>query len=143
MERRIDAHQRMVNKRMDEIGDLLLALNRKSDRIAVLLGDEEHPVFANGAAGDAGIFSAEGDFRSIRKSKADALREPVKKKASFGAGLNIGSRTSLTDSSALSGDGGNTRESRLPWKLTTSTPSNDAGDVEPEDDNLLSGRLEA
>ena len=137
MERRIDAHQRIVNKRMDEIGDLLLALSRKSDRIAMLLGDNEKD--ANGTVGD-GLFSGEGDFRSLRKSKADALREPIKKKASFGAGLNNGSRTAL-DSPVLGGDGGHTRESRLPWKRTTSTPLDDADDA--EDDNLLSGRLEA
>jgi len=153
LERRIDAHQRQVNKRMDDIGDLIIALNRKTDRvdtnlgrIAVLLGDETFG--ANGAGAD--IFSdADGgctNFRNLRKSAADGLREPVKRSLTYSSST-CGSKNDCASaelgvepsSSRRHRSANGDRVSRLPWRQTGAAN----GDDDRAADNLLSGRLEA
>jgi len=138
---------------MDDIGDLIIALNRKTDRvdtnlgrIAVLLGDETFG--ANGAGAD--IFSdADGgctNFRNLRKSAADGLREPVKRSLTYSSST-CGSKNDCASaelgvepsSSRRHGSANGDRVSRLPWRQTGATN----GDDDRAADNLLSGRLEA
>jgi len=159
LERRIDAHQRQVNKRMDDLGDLILALNRKTDRvdwnvarIAALLGDES--IVANGAGGDR-LIAADSDssctnFRNFRQTKSgtDGLREPMKRSLTFATNTALLPSGGVAEAPApqaqdQTSNSLNRRSSeRLPWTRTTSVPSANS-DENGAPDNLLSGRLEA